>query len=117
MTTWSDVERLALSLPDTSAGEAHEGSPAFLVGSRQFARLRWDDGGAQILQFWVAEEVLVQGYVDQDPATFGGARGYSRTVVMAQLERLPEDLLRDVLVESWRARATATSRRRHPDLR
>ena len=51
MSTWSDVERIGLSLPDTAAGEAHEGSPAVLVRDRQFARLRWDNAGVEILQF------------------------------------------------------------------
>jgi len=37
------------------------------------------------------------------------------TVVMAGLSGLAEDDVRDVLVESWRARATATLRKRHAE--
>ena len=115
MATWSDVERMALTLPAASKGEAHECSPAVLVGSNQFARRRTADDGKEILQFWVADEVMVQGYVDRDPAVFTSARGYSRKVVMARLERLGDEHLRELLVESWMARATATMRRRYAE--
>ena len=113
MATWADVERLALTLPETRVGEAHSGEPAVLVRDRIFARSR-EDGA--VLQFWVADEQLVAAYVESDGATYRGARGYSRTVVMARLAGLDEVDLRAVLVESWRARTTATLRKRHPDL-
>ncbi len=113
MTTWADVERVALSLPDTALGEAHSGEPAALVGTRIFARSR-EEGG--VLQFWVADERLVNGYVESDGTTFRGARGYSRKVVMARLSGLDEGDLRDVLVASWNARTTLTLRKRHSDL-
>jgi hypothetical protein len=112
--TWADVERVALTLPETGLGEAHSGEPAVLVRSQIFARSREKSA---VLQFWVADEQLVDGYVAADGATYWGARGYSRTVVMARLSALDESDLRDALVESWRARATATLRRQHADLR
>ncbi len=77
--------------------------------------MRTADDGAEILQFWVADEVMVQGYVDQDPAVYTSARGYSRKVVMARLETLGDEQLRELLVESWMARATATMRRRYAE--
>ena len=112
MVTWADVERVALSLPETRRGEAHTGEPAVLVRSTIFARSR--EEGA-VLLFWVADPDLVAGYVESDGATYRGAAGYSRTVVMAGLSGLAEDDVRDVLVESWRARATATLRKRHAE--
>jgi hypothetical protein len=112
--TWADVERLALTLPETSPGEAHSGEPAVLVRTRIFARSRQESA---VLQFWVADEQLVEGYVESDGATYWGARGYSRTVVMARLSGLDETDLRDVLVASWRARSTATLRKRHAEVR
>ena len=113
MTTWADVERIALSLPETARGEAHSGEPAVLVRTRIFARSRQE---SSVLQFWVADERLVDGYIESDGMTFWGARGYSRMVVMARLSGLDESDLRDVLVESWQARTTATLRKRHADL-
>jgi hypothetical protein len=109
---WPDVERVALALPETRRGEAHSGEPAVLVRSAIFARSR--EEGA-VLQFWVADPDLVQAYVDSDGATYRGAAGYSRTVVMATLSGLDEGDLRGVLTQSWRARASATLRKRHAD--
>ena len=43
MASWDDVGKIALALPEAMAGQAHEGSPAYDVAGRQFARLRWDE--------------------------------------------------------------------------
>jgi hypothetical protein len=117
MSSWAEVEAVALRLPETAKGEAHEGSPAVYVGSKQFARLRWDAAGAEVLQFWVADEDLVAAYVQSDAAVYHGAAGYSRKVVMARLSAVGPDVLRELLVESWMCRSTATLRKQHPGLR
>jgi hypothetical protein len=117
MATWIDVERIGLSLPETALGQAHEGSPAVLVRTQQFARLRWDDASNEILQFWVSDPDLVQAYVQADPELYWGAPGYSKKVVMSRLGRLVEDMVRELLVESWSARAPVSLRRAHPDIR
>jgi hypothetical protein len=113
MATWVDVGRIGLTLPGARSGEAHSGEPAVFVGDRVFARSR-EDG--RVLQFWVADEQLVAGYVESDGATFRNARGYSRLVVMARLSGLDPSEVRDVLVGSWRCRAPARLRNAHPDL-
>jgi hypothetical protein len=114
---WDDVERVGLTLPEASLGVAHEGSPAIFVRAKQFARLRLDDSRGQILQFWVPDPGLVNAYCTEDSDTFWGAPGYSRYVVMARLDRLDIQELRETLVESWCSRAPVTLRRDHPDLR
>lgn len=116
MVTWVDVERVGLSLPETTLGEAHEGSPAVLVRTQQFARLRWDDASNEILQFWVPDPDLVQAYVQADPELYWGAPGFSKKVVMTRLGRLTEEVVRELLVESWCARAPVSLRKAHPDL-
>ena len=55
MTTWQDVCALAERLPDARLSEAHEGSPAWFAGRHQFARLRWDDAGRELLQVWTGD--------------------------------------------------------------
>ena len=117
MASWADVEKVALDLPETAKGEAHEGSPAIYVRTQQFARLRWDDTSGEVLQFWVPDEDLVHAYVQADPATYYGAAGYSKKVVMARLPMVDQATMRELLVESWICRATATLRKQHPDLR
>lgn len=115
--TWDQVQRVGLTIPETSLGVAPEGSPAVLVRTKQFARLRTDNDRGQVLQFWVADPDHVQAYPADDPDTYRGAPGYSRKVVMARLDRLDPQILREVLVESWSSRAPVTLRRRHADLR
>ncbi|HEY3560136.1 MAG TPA: hypothetical protein VGL05_21855 [Kribbella sp.] len=55
MATWRDVCALSERLPDARLGEAHEGSPAWYAGRHQFARLRWDDEGRELLQVWTGD--------------------------------------------------------------
>jgi hypothetical protein len=112
-----DVERVGLTLPGTTLGEAHQGSAAVLVGGKQFARLRWDDQRAEVLQVWVADPALVDAVVAEDAQHRWSARGYSRHVVMVRLSSLDETTLRELLVESWTARAPVRLRKAHADLR
>lgn len=106
-----------MSLPETSLGEAHEGSPAVLVRTRQFARLRWDDTKTEVLQCWVPDADLVATYVHDDALTYYAAPGFSKLVVMARLPRLDSRTLRELLVESWMCRAPKRLRDAHADLR
>lgn len=115
--TWRDVERVGLTLPEASLGEAHEGSPAVVVRTKQFARLRWDDAGNEVLQFWVQDADLVAAYCQEDPGTYWGAPGFSTKVVMARLGRLDGTTLRELLVESWSCRAPVSVSKAHRDLR
>ena len=117
MATWADVERVGLTRPGTALGEAHEGSPAVLVGSQQFARLRYDEHGADVLQLWLADAGLVEPAVAEDPGHRWAAQGFSSYVVMARLSVLDEETLRELLVESWSGRAPARLRKAHADLR
>jgi hypothetical protein len=113
MATWQDVEQLGLELSETSLGEAHEGSPAVMVGDVQFARLRTGGDGREVLQFWVPERELVAAYVEQDPVAFRAAPGFSKKVVMADLALLDLRAVREILAESWAARAPARVLRVH----
>ncbi len=115
MATWHDVERLAAELPETSLGEAHEGSPAVTVGDVQFARLRSPDDGREVLQFWVPERELVAAYVEEDPRAFRAAPGFSKKAVMAELALLDLEAVRAILAESWAARAPARVLRANRD--
>ena len=113
MATWQDVERLGLELPETSLGKAHEGSATVTVGDVQFARLRSTGDGREVLQFWVPERELVAAYVDEDPLAFRAAPGFSKKVVMAELALLDLRAVREILAESWAARAPGRVLRTH----
>ena len=120
MATWADVERVGLTLPGAELGEAHEGSAAVLAGPKQFARLRWDGpvgDGREVLQVWLPDQALVPRYVAEDPDHRWGAPGFSRYVLMARLSSLDEVSLRELVVESWTARAPARLVKANADLR
>jgi hypothetical protein len=73
------------------------------VAGRQFARLRWDDDtGREILQFWTtdpgAREALAQAEAYWLAKAFPAA-------VFGWLDQLDTAELRELLVDSWLARA------------
>ncbi len=116
MTTWREAERIALTLPEAELGEAHEGSAAVVVRGKQFARLRWDDD-RELLQVWVPDPALVAPYVEEDPETYRSIPGYSKLVLLGALDRLDGATVRELLVESWAARAPKRLVAAHPVLR
>jgi len=116
VTTWRDAERVALTLPETELGEAHEGPAAQFVHGKQFARLRRDADHGH-LQVWVADAALVAPYVEEDPEIYRAIPGYSKLVVLGALDRLDAATVRELLVESWAARAPKRLVAAHPDLR
>jgi hypothetical protein len=101
MSTWEDVGRIAADLPGAVASQAHEGSPAYDVARKQFARLRWDDTGREILQFWTDDrEALVQGR----PDAYWITKAFP-AAVFGWLDTIAPDELREIITESWRVRA------------
>lgn len=104
MATWTDVERIASTLAGARAGLAHEGSPTYDIGRHPFARLRWDDDGREILQFWtmdLATKEMLAGRTD----TFARIDTFKVKVsVWAWLDRLDEQELTEILTDSWLAR-------------
>ncbi|MGH3447768.1 MAG: hypothetical protein ACRDQA_12085 [Nocardioidaceae bacterium] len=57
-----------------------------------------------------------QALIQDDPDTFWVHHQFATPSVEAWLDRLDRTTVREVLVESWTARATATLRKAHPDL-
>ena len=86
------------------------------VHGTQFARLRWD-GDRGLLQVWVADAALVAPYVEENPEIYPAIPGYSKLVVLGALDRLDAATVRELLVESWAARAPKRLVAAHPDLR
>jgi hypothetical protein len=104
MPTWDDVTRLASALPDAEAGKAHEGSPAWYAGRHQFARLRYDDDGREVVQLWSG---------DMDPGaqlsrrrdTFVRIDTFDfRVSVWARLDRLGGRELAELMLDSFTIR-------------
>jgi hypothetical protein len=117
MANWDDVAATALALPEVTSGQAHEVSPAYDVAGRQFARLRHDES-RQILHFWVADLGAKQELIGSEPSTYWTVRAFAaHSSLWAWLDRLDRHELRELLVESWYARAPQRLAKAHPHLR
>ena len=104
MATWQDVERLGLALPGARTGLSHAGDPAIEVGRHPFARLRWDEEGRELLQYWSFDLDSAAALADR-AETFVRVDTFKVKVsVWARLDRLDEQELTEVLTDSHRAR-------------
>jgi hypothetical protein len=104
MATWLDVERIAGGLAGARPGRAHEGSPTFDVGRHPFARLRWDDEGREVLQFWTLDLDSGDALADRSDVFFAVHTFKVKASICAWLDRLEEDELTEILTDSWLAR-------------
>ncbi|WP_410791798.1 hypothetical protein [Kribbella sp. C-35] len=104
MATWRDVERIAGGLAGARPGRAHEGSPTVDVGRHPFARLRWDDAGREILQYWSLDLDSEDALADRRDVFFAVYRFKVKVSIWAWLDRLDEDELTEILTDSWLAR-------------
>ena len=104
MASWQDVARIATTLDGARAEVAHEGSPTFAVGRHPFARLRWDENGREILQFW-NRDLDTEAALGQRRDTFFAISTFTVSVsVWAWLDRLDVEELTEILIDSWLAR-------------
>ncbi len=104
MATWRDVERIASGLAGARPGVAHEGAPTYDVGRHPFARLRWDDSGREVLQFWSLELDSGPALADR-PDTFLRVDTFKVKVsIWARLDLLDLQELTEILTDSHRAR-------------
>ncbi|TCC22832.1 hypothetical protein [Kribbella speibonae] len=104
MAAWRDVERIAGGLSGARAGRAHEGSPTVDVGRHPFARLRWDDEGREILQYWSLDLASADALADRRDVFFAVYTFKVKVSIWAWLDRLDEDELTEILTDSWLAR-------------
>src|SRR4051794_8266440 len=107
MASWDDVERIAAGLPGARLGSASDDSPTYDIGKHPFARLRWDERGREILQFWSMDPDAEDMLADRRDIFFRVDAFKVKTSVWAWLDRLDEQDLAEVLAESHRARRGA----------
>jgi hypothetical protein len=117
MASWRDVRRIALALPETGEKSASGGTFAWIVRDRTFAwerplrradlaALGKDAPTGPVLGIRTADLETKDMLLAADPAVFFTTphfNGYA--AVLVRLDRITSAALRDVLVESWLARA------------
>ena len=102
--TWDDVDELVTGLPDARATVAHEGSPAWSAGSHQFARLRRDEDGRELLQVWTGDLTSSAAWSSR-PDTFVVVHTFTyRVSGWALLERLDRREVAELLLDSYAIR-------------
>ena len=114
--TWDDVRRLALALPETSEQLSH-GHASWRVRDKGFVwerPLRRSDHEAlgdaapdgPILGVRVEHLVAKEALIADDPEVFFTTPHFDGyPAVLVQLERIDPDVLEEVIVEAWLARA------------
>ena len=101
MADWETVKRLGSELPEVEAGTSYR-TPALKVRGKMFARLREDGETLVVWTDFLEREALTQG----DPETFFVTPHYQDyPLVLIALERVDEQELRELLIESWRLKA------------
>ena len=109
MVTWARVEALALELPAVTNG-MQRGKPALKVANKGFFHL--NDGPTMSLASPDKEGLLLAR-----PDTFTSDGHQTGTPwFTVRLEKITEDELRELLLDTWRIRAPSGLRRQHPDL-
>jgi hypothetical protein len=103
MATEKDVRRIIGSLPETSE-VLSAGVPYFRVGRRGFAKLR---KSPDALVVWTAGLPEKDALIQSDPDKFFSTPHYDDVAaVLVRLEAVDVTELTDLLVSSWRLRAS-----------
>ena len=128
MANWDDVRRLALSLPDATEQDLHGGA-SWRVGGRLFVwerPLRKSDLEAlgdrapsgPILGARVEHLGAKEALIADDPDVFFTTPHFDgNPSVLARLERIALDVLEEVIVEAWLARAPKRLAREYAERR
>ena len=117
MAAWRDVRRIVASLPDTSEKSTSAGTATWSVRDKSFAwerplrrgdieALGKDAPTGPILGVRTVDLEMKEALLATDPKAFFTTphfNGYA--AVLIQLEHISSAVLREVLVESWLARA------------
>lgn len=112
MVTYKDIQRLALSLPQTTEGVAW-GSPAFYVHGKMFAAIR-ADGKTLAISFPREERAI---YLVTDPKTFPDLEHFKEYDYMAiKMKYIKPSELEELLRMAWTFRAPTRLAAAHQEL-
>ncbi len=102
MATWEDVIALCeAELPEVERSTSY-GTPALKVRGKLFARLKEDAERIAIFVDFMEREAMTQ----ENPDAYIVTDHYrDHPMMLVDLAAVPDDELREVLVESWRRRA------------
>jgi len=106
MVSHDDVREVALALPNTSEKPSYGGRPSWRTPKRMFIWIREDP---EALVAWVDSEEEKLMLIDSEPDKFFTTDHYDgHPIVLVNLDAIDRDELHELVVESWRQRATKT---------
>jgi len=110
--TYDDVRRVVLALPGIEERTSY-GTPALFVGKKLLVRLK-EDGADIVLRMSLEEKAFL---MEADPHTFYETDHYKGwPAVLARLARLDEATVETLVARQWRASATKTLLKAHPEI-
>ncbi|MGA8210511.1 MAG: MmcQ/YjbR family DNA-binding protein [Nocardioidaceae bacterium] len=112
MVSFADVERFALSLPETTSTPSYGGAPALRVNRRLFARLRGEMAGqrdeltgttyGEVLMVKVADLGEKEALISDDPRAYLTLSHYDGfPAVLVRLARADENEVRELVLDAW----------------
>jgi len=113
MATPKDVERIALSLPETTAKTMY-GTPAYYVKNKAFLRIRSEAEGGLVV--WVEDLGEKEALLLSDPKKFYTTPHYDgHPTVLVNLKAVGVKELRELISDAWRIRAPKRVLQQHGD--
>ena len=106
MVSHDDVRAAALAMPGATEKASYGGRPSWRTKKRMFAWIREDP---EALVAWVdsVEEKLM--LIDSEPEKFFTTDHYDgHAIVLVNLDAVDADELEELIIESWRQRASKT---------
>ena len=104
---WADVVALGATLPEVTESTAY-GTPSLKVRGTNFCRLRTEAEGGLVLFCSLDEK---QALLDQGGAYYTVAHYDGYGAILVDLTVADPDELRELLTESWRAKAPVRLRK------
>jgi hypothetical protein len=112
MTSWDDVVRLALALPETETSTWNRG-PSLKVAGRSFARQRTESDGLVVLACSPGEKQALLQSGEPGLSTTPHYDGYD--YILVDPDEVDQELLTELVRGAWWAKAPQRARRRLPD--
>jgi len=107
MISHDDVRKIAMGMPDTTEKASYGGRPSWRNKTRMFAWIREDP---EALVVWVEDLDAKEGLLASQPKKFFTTSHYDgHPIVLVRLEEVGKKEATDLIVESWRNRATKTA--------
>jgi hypothetical protein len=112
LTSYEDLERFALTLPETTTGPSYGGAPALRVNKKMFARLRGEmadqvddltgEPYGDVLMVRVSDLGEKEAVLASDERAYFTVSHYDGyPAVLVRLAFADEQELRELLVEAW----------------